>query len=87
MNEGAVKAFEMAIDTLINHVKKGYGWIDPDYVYDSLEAIDNSINWNHWDSLKDEVYKRLIDADILYFANDSDPNERGKKVTNSNQID
>jgi hypothetical protein len=83
--EGAVKEFEMAIKNLINNIRRGYGWIDPEYVYDT---VVNSSDFDRfeWETIKDEVYQRLIDNNLLYYANDADPETKGKKVSNVSQI-
>jgi hypothetical protein len=83
--EGAVKEFEMAIKNLINNIRRGYGWIDPEYVYDT---VVNSSDFDRfeWETIKDEVYQRLIDNNLLYYANDADPKTKGKKVSNVSQI-
>ena len=86
VNEGSVKSFDMAIDELIANVKRGYGWIDPDYTFDALEAIDDEIDWKSFKSIKDEVYSRLIKAGILFYSDDENPEQRGIKVTNLNQL-
>lgn len=86
VNEGSVKSFEMAIEKLISDVKSGYGWIDPDYVFDSLEAIDDEIDWRSFKEVKKEVYDRLIKAGILFYSDENNPEQRGKKVTNYNQL-
>lgn len=86
VNEGSVKSFDMAIDQLIANVKDGYGWIDPDYTFDALEAIDDEIDWKSFKSIKDEVYNRLIKAGILFYSDDENPEQRGTKVTNLNQL-
>lgn len=83
VNEGAVKAFEMDYADMVKNIKSGYGWIDPEFVADTWENTGNSISF---DIVKDEIYNRLIKAGLLYFADDNDPEEKGKKVTNINQI-
>jgi hypothetical protein len=83
VNEGAVKAFEMDYADMVKNIKSGYGWIDPEYVADTWENTGNSIDFN---LVKDEVYNRLIKAGLLYFADDNDEEEKGKKVTNISQI-
>jgi hypothetical protein len=68
---------------MVKNIKSGYGWIDPEYVADTWENTGNSIDFN---LVKDEVYNRLIKAGLLYFADDNDEEEKGKKVTNISQI-
>jgi hypothetical protein len=85
VNEGAVKEFEMGMENLINNIRRGYGWIDPEYVYD---AVVNSTDFSRfqWETIKDEVYQQLIDNNLLYYANVADPEVKGKAVTNIKQI-
>jgi hypothetical protein len=83
VNEGAVKAFEMDFADMVKDIKSGYGWIDPEFVKETWENSSNTIDF---DLVKDEIYNRLIKADLLYFAKDGNEEEKGKKVTNINQI-
>ena len=77
INEGAAKQFDKDVDTLIKNIKSGYGWIEPEYVADSWEKSNNTINF---DLVKGEVYKRLFNAGVLYHSS-SDGEEKGAKVT------
>ncbi len=89
INEGAVKAFEMGMEELINNIEDGYGWIDPYYLEDTYFAMQREIGAFFgipYNSIKQEIYKRLIKADLLYFADENDPEEKGKKVTSISQI-
>jgi hypothetical protein len=83
INEGAVKAFEMDYANMVKNIKSGYGWIDPEYVADTWENSSDTIDFA---IVKDEIYNRLIKAGLLYFADTDDEEEKGKKVTNINQI-
>jgi hypothetical protein len=85
INEGAVKQFEVAIKNLISNIRSGYGWIDPEYVYDTV-VTDSEFDEFEWKTIKDEVYKRLIDQNLLYYANDADPETKGQKVSKVEQI-
>lgn len=85
LNEGSVKAFEMAMKNLINNIRAGYGWIDPEFVYDAV-VTDVEFDGMDWETIKDEVYQRLIDNNLLYYANDSDPEVKGKKVSDVSQV-
>jgi hypothetical protein len=80
VNEGAVKQFETGVKNLINNIRAGYGWIDPEYVYDTvINSRDfDGINFN---DIEEEIYKRLIKANLLYFANPADPEVKGPKAT------
>jgi hypothetical protein len=85
VNEGAVKQFEIAMKNLINNIRAGYGWIDPEYVYDTV-VTDGEFDEFNWNDIKDEVYQRLIDQNLLYYANDADPEVKGQKVSNIKAI-
>ena len=85
LNEGAVKQFEIAVKNLINNVRAGYGWIDPEYVYDTVVSSSEFDDFD-WNTIKDEVYQRLIDQNLLYYANDADPEVQGQRVTKITQI-
>jgi hypothetical protein len=85
VNEGNVKQFEMAMKNLINNIRRGYGWIDPEYVYDTV-VTDSEFDDFNWNDIKDEVYQRLIDQNLLYYANDADPEVKGKKVSKVGEI-
>lgn len=83
VNEGAVKAFEMDYADMVKQIKSGYGWIDPEYVGETWENSSDTIDF---EIVKDEIYNRLIKAGLLYFADENDPESKGKKVTNISQI-
>ena len=85
VNEGAVKQFEFAVKNLISNIRAGYGWIDPEYVYDTVVTSSEFEDFE-WKTIKDEVYKRLIDQNLLYYANDADPETKGQKVSKVEQI-
>ena len=85
VNEGAVKQFEVAMKNLINNIRAGYGWIDPEYVHDTV-VTDGEFDDFNWKDIKDEVYQRLIDQNLLYYANDADPEVKGQKVSKVAQI-
>jgi hypothetical protein len=86
VNEGAVKQFEMGMSQLINNIKMGYGWVDPSYVGD-LFTMSDDLEGINFDSVKDEVYGRLIKAGLLYYSDPSDPEQMGRKVTSIKQIE
>ena len=85
INEGAVKTFEFAMKNLISNIRSGYGWIDPEYVHDTV-VTDGEFDEFSWETIKDEVYQRLIDQNLLYYANDADPETKGQKVSKVDQI-
>jgi len=81
--EGAVKAFEMDYLKMIKNIKSGYGWIDPEFVADTWENSSDTIDF---EIVKDEIYNRLIKAGLLFFADEDDEEEKGKKITSIKQI-
>jgi len=58
----AVTIFEKDLADMIKEIKKGYGWIDPEYVGSTWESMSNSISF---DLVQNEIYKRLIAAGLL----------------------
>jgi hypothetical protein len=76
VNEGT-KQFDKDIQTLIKDIKSGYGWIDPEYVGDTWENSNNTIDYS---LVKGEVLKRLFDAGLLAHPDPNDEEEAGKKV-------
>ena len=79
LTEGKVKQFEMDLESMIKDIKRGMGWIDPEYVGDSWENSNDTIDFR---IVKAEVFKRLLDAGVLYFSDDSGE-EKGKAVKSS----
>ncbi len=88
INEGGVKAFEMGMEEMITKIETGMGWIDPEYVEDTYLAMqkeDGDFFGIPFNGVKDEIFKRLIAADLLYNSGNN-PDTKGKKVTNVSQI-
>lgn len=83
INEGAVKTFETDFVAMVKNIKDGQGWIDPEYVAETWENSSDSIDF---EIVKDEIYNRLIKANLLYYADDNNTEEAGKKVTATNQL-
>lgn len=83
INEGTVKTFETDFSNMVKEIKNGYGWIDPEHVAETWNNSSDSIDF---EIVKDEIYNRLIKAGLLYYADDNDPEEKGKKVTALSQI-
>jgi hypothetical protein len=77
LDEGAVKQFDKDVETLIKEIKRGYGWIEPEYVEDSWDNISNAIGF---DLVKGEVLKRLFNAGVLYHSS-TNGKDKGAKVT------
>ena len=81
VNEGAVKAFEMDYKDMETSIKRGIGWIDPEYVADTWENSSDTIDF---ELVKDEIYNRLIKAGLLWTTEDGETKD--KRITNINQI-
>ena len=81
--EGAVKRFEMDLNDMIKDIKRGYGWIDPEFVADTWENTSDSIDF---ELVKGEIYKRLIAAGLLAHAADDSEEEAGKYVKNLKEL-
>ena len=77
VNEGAVKRFEYDFNQMVKDIKRGYGWIDPEYVADTWENTSDSIGF---EIVKGELYRRLIDLNLLAYAADDNPEEPGEYV-------
>ena len=69
VNEGRVKQFEMDLEEMIDDIKRGYGWIDPEYVPETWNMSSDSIDF---ELVKGEIYKRLIASKLLAYPNDDD---------------
>ena len=83
VNEGRVKQFEMDYDSMVKDIKKGYGWIDPDYV---AQTWDNSSDSIDFELVRDEIFDRLIAAGLLAHADDNDPEKAGKKIKSAKEL-
>ena len=77
VNEGAAKQFEVDFDNMVKNIKSGYGWIDPEYVGDTWENSSDSVDF---EIVKAEIYKRLIAAGLLAYANPDDEEKKGVPV-------
>ena len=83
VTEGRVKQFEMDLSDMIKDIKRGYGWIDPEFVADTWENTSDSIDF---ELVKGEIYKRLIAAGLLAYADDENEEEAGKYVKNLKEL-
>jgi len=83
INEGRVKQFEMDYAGMVKDIKKGYGWIDPDYV---AQTWDNSSDSIDFELVRDEIFDRLIAAGLLAHADDNDPEKAGKKIKSAKEL-
>jgi hypothetical protein len=82
LNEGAVKRFEMDYKDMENSIKRGIGWIDPEYVVDTWENSSDSIDF---ELVAGEIYNRLIKAGLLWYA-DENGEEKGKQVKSLKEL-
>jgi hypothetical protein len=81
--EGAVKQFDADFNDMVKNIKSGYGWIDPEYVADTWENSSDSIDF---ELVKGEIYKRLIAAGLLAYADEDDEESAGKKVKSLKEL-
>jgi len=81
VNEGAVKAFEMDYADMEKNIKRGIGWIDPEYVEETWENSSDTIDY---EIVRNEILTRLIKAGLLYTSQDGETKD--KKITNISQI-
>ena len=81
--EGAVKQFDADFNDMVKNIKSGYGWIDPEYVADTWENSSDSIDF---ELVKGEIYKRLIAAKLLAYADDEDEETAGKYVKSLKEL-
>jgi hypothetical protein len=82
-NDSSLKS---ALDGMVDSIKEGYGWIDPDYVQDTFDRFadlaDVEYTWNRETAL--QVMKYLIDNDLLYHVNYSS-DDKGSKITSAEE--
>ena len=83
VTEGRVKQFEMDLEDMIKEIKRGYGWIDPEFVEDTWENMSDSIDF---ELVKEEIYKRLIAAGLLAYADDENEEEAGKYIKSLKEL-
>lgn len=76
LNEGAVKRFEMDYKDMENSIKRGIGWIDPEYVVDTWENSSDSIDF---ELVAGEIYNRLIKAGLLWTTKDGETKDKPVK--------
>ena len=77
INEGKIKQFETDYKDMETSIKRGIGWIDPEYVADTWENSSDSIDF---ELVKTELYNRLIAAGLLAFSNPEDGETKGVPV-------
>ena len=83
VTEAAVKQFDADFNDMVKNIKSGYGWIDPEYVADTWENSSDSIDF---ELVKGEIYKRLIAAKLLAYADDEDEESAGKYVKSLKEL-
>lgn len=83
VTEGAVKQFDADFNDIVKDIKSGYGWIDPEYVADTWENTSDSIDF---ELVKGEIYKRLIAAGLLAYADENNEENAGKKVKSLKEL-
>jgi hypothetical protein len=81
LDEGAVKQFEIDYKGMETSIKRGIGWIDPEYVAETWENSSDTIDY---EIVRNEILTRLIKADLLYTSLDGET--KGKRITNISQI-
>jgi|694.fasta_scaffold06328_3 hypothetical protein len=81
--EGAIKQFDADFNDMVKNIKSGYGWIDPEYVADTWENSSDTIDF---ELVKGEIYKRLIAAGLLAYADDEDEESAGQKVKSLKEL-
>lgn len=81
--EGAVKQFDADFNDMVRNIKAGYGWIDPEYVEETWENSSDSIDFS---LVKAEIYKRLIAAKLLAYADDEDEEEAGQYIKSLKEL-
>ena len=83
VTEGRVKQFEIELNAMIKEIKRGYGWIDPEFVEDTWENMSDSIDF---EIVKGEIYKKLIAAGLLAYASDEDEEEAGTYIKSLKEL-
>ena len=82
-----IKLFNKQVDAdfndMVKNIKSGYGWIDPEYVADTWENSSDSIDF---ELVKGEIYKRLIAAKLLAYADDEDEEEAGQYIKSLKEL-
>jgi len=76
INEGAVKQFEMDYKDMETSIRRGIGWIDPEYVEDTWENSSDAIDFH---LVKTEIMSRLIKAGLLWWTEDGETKDKQVK--------
>ena len=83
VNEGAVKQFEMDYADMEKSIKRGIGWIDPDYVATTWENSSDSFPF---ELVASEIYGRLIKAGLLWYADEETGEDKGEQVKSLKEL-
>lgn len=75
LNEGISP--QDATEDIVNLVKTGFGWIDPDY---AIEMFCDMTGISPDDTEVDKMLSVLGDMDLLYYSDPSNPEKKGQKV-------
>jgi hypothetical protein len=76
------KQFDKDYADMETNIKRGIGWIDPDYVADTWENSSDSIDF---ELVKAELYKRLLKAGLLWYS-DEYGEEKEKQVKSLKEL-
>ena len=69
-----------ALEGWISDIQDGYGWITPGYVETSWTSRPGSGTKEWTGDIQRRVYQALIDENMLFRANENDPEKKGRKV-------
>jgi hypothetical protein len=76
VNEGSVKQFEVDYVDMEKSIKRGIGWIDPEYVEETWENSSNAVAF---ELVSSEIYNRLIKAGLLWTTKDGETKDKQVK--------
>lgn len=73
--------FKKELTEFKKHIKDGYGWISPEYVRETWENMNFKTNINNVNSsATQDLYKDLIESNMLWFPEEGDDDEKGERV-------
>ena len=79
-NETWTQQDQNALEGWISDIQDGYGWITPGYVETSWTSRPGSGTKQWTGDIQRRVYQALIDENMLFRANENDPEKKGRKV-------
>jgi hypothetical protein len=79
-NETWTQQDQNALEGWISDIQDGYGWITPGYVETSWTSRPGSGTKEWTSDIQRRVYQALIDENMLFRANENDPEKKGRKV-------